>query len=468
MDKDKATQKTLVESAFDALDHNKDGSINARDLLQVYADTFPAPDSGQTVLDEATANALISIASGSASDDNSQPPQQGSPSISFQDFQHFLRIHKIEVIPTGEEWTRESLETLLRDLSQVKLSEPSQVETRVPASAEVATKASTTTAQPPATLKRYFDSTCRDVKAALTSETMKHLAAGGIAGAVSRTVVSPLERMKILFQIQGPEPASYQGVIPTLRKIWLEEGWLGFMRGNGTNVIRIVPYSAVQFASYEQFKKLLVDPATGMLDTPRRLTAGALAGLTSVAFTYPLDIVRTRLSIQSAQVGGDLEAAKKLPGIWQTMVTICKHEGGITGLYRGLGPTLTGVAPYVALNFQAYEVLRAYLTPPGEVAPSVPVKLLCGALAGSFAQTVTYPLDVLRRRMQVTNMSLVSYKYTSTWDAVRKIVRQEGVRGLYKGMIPNYLKVAPAISVSFVAYEQCKQILIGKKTTAGM
>ncbi|KAF9975568.1 hypothetical protein BGZ73_000781 [Actinomortierella ambigua] len=462
MDKDKTTQKTLVESAFDALDHNKDGSINARDLLQVYADTFPAPEAGQTALDEATANALVSIASGSAPGDGSQTSQQESPSISFQDFQHFLRIHKIEVIPTGEEWTRESLETLLRDLSQVNLGESSQ-EARVAAPVPVA---ATTGAS--ATLKRYVDSSYQDLKAAITSETMKHLVAGGIAGAVSRTVVSPLERMKILFQVQGPEPASYQGVIPTLRKIWVEEGWLGFMRGNGTNVIRIVPYSAVQFASYEQFKRLLVDPATGMLDTPRRLTAGALAGLTSVAFTYPLDIVRTRLSIQSAQVGNDLEAMKKLPGIWQTMITIYKHEGGIVGLYRGLGPTLTGVAPYVALNFQAYEVLRAYVTPPGEVAPSVPMKLLCGALAGSFAQTVTYPLDVLRRRMQVTNMSSVSYKYSSTWDAVRKIVRQEGVRGLYKGMIPNYLKVAPAISVSFVAYEQCKQILIGKKTTAGM
>lgn len=74
------------------------------------------------------------------------------------------------------------------------------------------------------------------------------------------------------------------------------------------------------------------------------------------------------------------------------------------------------MAPYVALNFQAYEVLRAYLTPPGETSPSISRKLACGALAGSFAQTVTYPLDVLRRRMQVTQMDGVLYKYSSTWD----------------------------------------------------
>ncbi|KAF9177685.1 hypothetical protein BGZ51_008464 [Haplosporangium sp. Z 767] len=454
MDTDESQRHRLVQSAFHALDHNKDGSINARDLLLVYADTFPSPEPGHSPLDEATADALISIASSYSKDG------RDSPSISFQDFQHFLKVHRIEVIPTGKEWTRESLQALLKDLTQVKSRISDSLHQ------EAATKPKTV--EKPAQLREDFGLTLESVKRMLTSDTIKHLVAGGMAGAVSRTIVSPLERMKILFQVQGPEPANYQGVIPTLRKMWVEEGFVGFMRGNGTNVIRIVPYSAVQFASYEQFKKLLMDPTKNDLDTPRRLTAGALAGLTSVAFTYPLDIVRTRLSIQSAQIANTKEAQAKLPGIWKTMVLIYTKERGIIGLYRGLGPTLTGVAPYVALNFQAYEVLRKHFTPPGETSPSVGMKLVCGAVAGSFAQTVTYPLDVLRRRMQVTGMDAVSYKYSSTWDGVKKIIKQEGVRGLYKGMVPNYLKVAPAISISFVVYEQCKQILIGKKTTVGM
>ncbi|KAF9108069.1 hypothetical protein BGX27_008497 [Mortierella sp. AM989] len=451
---DESQRHRLVQSAFHALDHNKDGSINARDLLNVYADTFPSPGPGQTPLDEATANALISIVSGDSAG------VQDSPSISFQDFQQFLKIHKIEVIPTGKEWTRQSLEMLLTDLTQVKakISDSLHQEPMTAVASEF----------PAAPHKRWINESIESIKGVLMSDTMKYLIAGGAAGAVSRTIVSPLERMKIIFQVQGPEPASYQGVIPTLRKMWAEEGVVGFMRGNGTNVIRIIPYSATQFASYEQFKKLLMEPGKNDLDTPRRLTAGALAGLTSVACTYPLDIVRTRLSIQSAQLASTKEAQAALPGIWQTMVIIYTKEGGIVGLYRGLGPTLTGVAPYVALNFQAYEVLRQYLTPPGEIAPSVGRKLLCGALAGSIAQTITYPLDVLRRRMQVTQMESVSYKYSSTWDGVKQIIRNEGALGLYKGMVPNYLKVAPAISISFVVYEQCKQVLIGKKTTVGM
>ncbi|RKP22513.1 putative mitochondrial carrier protein [Syncephalis pseudoplumigaleata] len=314
-------------------------------------------------------------------------------------------------------------------------------------------------------------------KARLTSDGVKQFVAGGIAGGVSRTVVSPLERMKILFQVQGPEPAQYRGVWSTLAKIWHEEGLLGYMRGNGTNVIRIVPYSAVQFASYEQFKQLLMEQGKDQLDTPRRLMAGACAGITSVAFTYPLDIVRTRLSVQSAEIGVYTSAAmgamgagegnvhgppRKLPGIWGTIRVMYREEGGLRALYRGLGPTMTGVAPYVALNFQAYEVLRAYFTQPGESSPTSFNKLICGALAGSIAQTITYPLDVLRRRMQVTGMKEVGYKYRNTWHAIQQVIAKEGIRGLYKGMIPNYLKVAPAIGVSFWTYELCKEIFGSK------
>ncbi|KAJ2491582.1 hypothetical protein IWW37_002149 [Coemansia sp. RSA 2050] len=299
---------------------------------------------------------------------------------------------------------------------------------------------------------------------------LKHLIAGGISGAVSRTVVSPLERMKILFQVQSKGAgSSYNGVIGTLAKIWREEGIAGYMRGNGTNVVRIVPYSAVQFATYEQLKKLLIEEGKTELDTPRRLTAGAGAGIASVAATYPLDIVRTRISVQTAHALANIEKLPKdargrpiipkMPGIVETFVEIYKNEGGLRATYRGFGATLAGVAPYIALNFQCYEVLRKLFTPPGETAPSGTRKLVCGALAGCCAQTITYPFDVLRRRMQVTSMSGIQYKYSSTFDAIKQMIKSEGVLGLYRGLVPNYLKVAPAIGVSFWSYELAKDAL---------
>lgn len=94
--------------------------------------------------------------------------------------------------------------------------------------------------------------------------------AGGVAGAVSRTVVSPLERLKILFQIQSVGRNEYKmSVGKGLMKMWRDEGWRGFMRGNGTNCIRIVPYSAVQFGSYNFYKRVSTESCIPFVDQSR-------------------------------------------------------------------------------------------------------------------------------------------------------------------------------------------------------
>ena len=119
---------------------------------------------------------------------------------------------------------------------------------------------------------------------------------------------------------------------------------------------------------------------------------------------------------------------------------VMAEEGGIRALYRGLPATAFGVAPYVGINFAAYEALRGVITPPGK--QSAVRKLSCGALAGSISQTLTYPMDVLRRKMQVTGMSssLGGVRHTGAVDALRYILKTDGVKGLYKGLWPNLCK----------------------------
>ncbi|ATY66287.1 solute carrier family 25 member 42 [Cordyceps militaris] len=288
---------------------------------------------------------------------------------------------------------------------------------------------------------------------------------GGVAGAVSRTVVSPLERLKILMQVQSVGRDAYKmSVSQALAKMWREEGWRGFMRGNGTNCIRIVPYSAVQFSSYNFYKRHIFETTPGAeLAAVTRLVCGGLAGITSVFLTYPLDIVRTRLSIQSASFAELGNRPQKLPGMWSTMVSMYRSEGGIAALYRGLVPTVAGVAPYVGLNFMVYESVRKYLTPDGEQNPNAARKLLAGAISGAVAQTCTYPFDVLRRRFQINTMSGMGYKYKSLPDAVKVIVAQEGVKGLYKGIVPNLLKVAPSMASSWLSFEVTRDFVASLK-----
>ena len=108
-----------------------------------------------------------------------------------------------------------------------------------------------------------------------------------------------------------------------------------------------------------------------------------------------------------------------------------------------------------------YEAARTFLTPAGEKNPGTLGKLGAGAISGAFAQTCTYPFDVLRRRFQINTMSGMGYKYKSIWDAVAVITKQEGVRGLYKGLVPNLLKVAPSMASSWASFELVRDLLIG-------
>ncbi|KAF2862993.1 mitochondrial carrier [Piedraia hortae CBS 480.64] len=289
--------------------------------------------------------------------------------------------------------------------------------------------------------------------------------AGGVAGAVSRTVVSPLERLKILFQVQSTGHTEYKMSIgKALKKIWREEGFKGMMAGNGTNCIRIVPYSAVQFGSYNIYKPAFERTPGEPLSPTRRLLCGACAGITSVTFTYPLDIVRTRLSIQTASFASLSKAeARAMPGMWATMAHMYKTEGGFLALYRGIVPTVAGVAPYVGLNFMIYESVRQFFTADGQANPGPLGKLCAGAISGGIAQTCTYPLDVLRRRFQINTMSGMGYQYRGIWDAVSVIVRNEGFKGLYKGIAPNLLKVAPSMASSWLAFEMTRDFLVRQK-----
>ncbi|KAI5825665.1 mitochondrial carrier [Schizophyllum commune Tattone D] len=332
----------------------------------------------------------------------------------------------------------------------------------------------------------------------ISPEAMVYFFAGGCAGAASRTVVSPLERLKIIQQIQPPGENQYKGVFRSLVRMWKEEGVRGYMRGNGVNCLRIVPYSAVQFSTYEHLKKAMVQ--CKWLYNTRYPNPTDVWCIASVSTTYPLDLVRTRLSIATASINSGAArvtsasapstatpqailasaAASTSPqakvslasayhtsslkhyrpqdlSIWGMTQKIIREEGGVRALYRGIVATAMGVAPYVGINFAAYEALRGIITPPGQT--SVPRKLLCGALAGVL--TLTYPFDVLRRKMQVAGIKSEALnqgvQYNGALQAMVGILRTEGLRGLYKGLWPNLLKVAPSISTSFFTYELVKE-----------
>ncbi|WVF65814.1 hypothetical protein IAT40_000551 [Kwoniella sp. CBS 6097] len=307
--------------------------------------------------------------------------------------------------------------------------------------------------------------------------------AGGLAGAASRTVVSPLERLKIILQVQSSGAVhagsgqAYTGVWESLVRMWKNEGWRGFMKGNGINVVRILPYSALQFTSYGAFKSILQTwSGEPTLSTPLRLTAGAGAGIVAVAATYPLDLVRARLSVATSgmavqKAGGGFTAEDAKLGMIGMTKKVYKTEGGIKGLYRGCWATAVGVAPYVSLNFYIYESLKSYILPPNTSSqfsePELALrKLSCGALAGGTSLIFTHPFDVLRRKLQVAGLTSLSPQYNGAIDAMRQIIRNEGFwKGMYRGLTPNIIKVTPSIAVSFYTFETVRDLLSNEAQT---
>eukprot|EP01023_Acetabularia_acetabulum_P027144 TRINITY_DN256_c1_g1_i1.p1 TRINITY_DN256_c1_g1~~TRINITY_DN256_c1_g1_i1.p1 ORF type:complete len:312 (+),score=70.25 TRINITY_DN256_c1_g1_i1:164-1099(+) len=293
-------------------------------------------------------------------------------------------------------------------------------------------------------------------------DSSKMFVAGGTAGAIARTCTAPLDRIKLLFQVQqvglstaaastGSGTATvaapqYTNVGQAAIKIFREEGFLAFWKGNMTNIVRIFPYSAAQLAANDTYKRFLADE-NGNLTVPRRLMAGACAGMTATALTHPLDTLRLRLALPNHGYNGMTGA----------FTTIMRTEGFLA-LYKGLPATLIGIAPYAALNFATYDLLKKYVYGSLERPENALNNLLIGAGSGIFAATICYPLDTIRRRQQMKGQA-----YKGQIDAFVTIWAKEGMLGFYQGWLANTLKVVPQNSIRFVSYELMKRLIGVKK-----
>ena len=271
----------------------------------------------------------------------------------------------------------------------------------------------------------------------------------------AKTVVAPLDRIKILLQAQNVHYKD-SGVMRGLHRIVVRENIAALFRSNGAQMARVFPQGALQFGFYEILKRTIPMVTTFRKeDHNLKFVSGSLAGLISVTATYPLDSIRSRLT---NQVGGQ----NKYRGIIQTGQLIFNTEGGLRGLYRGLTPTLIGIIPYSGLAFYFFELNKSLVVTycdwarvtetDGSIRVSLTGRLLCSGMAGAFSQTVSYPLDVVRRRMQVGGLEggMMKIFWTTYQEA-------GVIRGLFRGMTVNYMRAIPQTAVLFSVYETLKQ-----------
>lgn len=266
------------------------------------------------------------------------------------------------------------------------------------------------------------------------------LASGGTAAAVSKTAVAPIERVKLLLQVQDASShiaadKRYKGIVDVLVRVPKEQGFAALWRGNLANVIRYFPTQALNFAFKDTYKKMFLDGVDKKKEFWKffvgNLASGGAAGATSLCFVYPLDFARTRLG---ADVGKG--ADREFKGLTDCILKIVKSDGPI-GLYRGFFVSVQGIIIYRAAYFGMFDTAKAVFSAD---------KKLNFFAAWAIAQVVTvgsgilsYPWDTVRRRMMMQS-GRKDVLYKNTLDCAQKIIRNEGISAMFKGALSNVFR----------------------------
>jgi len=293
---------------------------------------------------------------------------------------------------------------------------------------------------------------------------VQDFALGGVSGAIAKTCTAPIERVKIIIQTQDANPRirsgevpRYTGIVNCFSRVFNEQGFAAFWRGNLANIIRYFPTQAFNFAFKDTFKNLFprYDPNTqfGMFFLTN-MASGGLAGAGSLCIVYPLDYARTRLA-------SDVGSGKRdFKGLGDCLVKTARGQQGVMGLYNGFGVSVAGIIPYRGVYFGLYDSLREknpYKSERGLV--GVVSKFGVAQFTAIAAGYASYPFDTVRRRLQMqSEKPREEWVYKGTVDCTTQILRNEGTQALFKGAGANALRTVGSALV-LVLYDQFQTIL---------
>jgi hypothetical protein len=288
----------------------------------------------------------------------------------------------------------------------------------------------------------------------------------------------------------------YTGILQATGVVLREEGLRAMWKGNGANVLRVVPVYGLKFAFNDSIKAAVAGPSKRRLDMSDLLWVGTLAGLIQTALTYPLETVRTRLTLgpeQGVRYSGIVDCFRQIVRT-EGMGGLCVWWRGLPGRstratcstspppppclpppphsplppltptastppprsFKGFGPTMLSGAPYTGIQMTSYEMIKR-VGPEG--GSGVAWQLVAGAASGLLAQTVTYPGDTVRRRMQNNGAGGAARVYRHSLHCASLMWKNEGAAGFFKGAWSNTLRAVPAAAFQFASYEFFKKWL---------
>jgi len=291
----------------------------------------------------------------------------------------------------------------------------------------------------------------------------RDLALGGASGAISKTIMSPVERVKILMQTMDSNPdvisgkvKPYTGIGDCVARVQSEQGVAAFWRGNFVNCLRYAPQQGSALAFNDFFKGLFPkkDPKVDFIgSTANNLLAGGMAGAVSMVICYPLDFARTRLA-------SDLKAGKpQFDGIYDCIASTIKQQG-VTGLYRGTSVSIAGAFVYRAGQLGLYGSIMNLNKWKDDKGIAGFLSAVCiGTLARTVILPFNYPFDTVRRRLMLeSEKPAAERQYKGGIDCAIKVMKNEGLGGMYKGLLPEVFRGFGGVMV-VVVYERLKNFL---------
>ncbi|OMJ11406.1 ADP/ATP translocase 2 [Smittium culicis] len=287
----------------------------------------------------------------------------------------------------------------------------------------------------------------------------KDLLVGGVSAAVSKTAVAPIERVKLLLQVQASSTQitadkRYKGIMDAFKRIPAEQGFGSFWRGNMSNVIRYFPTQALNFAFKDKYKNMFpkYSPKTDFWKFfGCNMASGGLAGATSLAFVYPLDFARTRMAVD---VGTG--ANRQFTGLGNCLSTIYRKDG-LGGLYQGFGISVAGIIVYRAAYFGGYDTLKSVVFPDKTKTPNFFGSWMVAQVVTVVAGLISYPLDTVRRRLMMQS-GTGKVMYTGPFDCFAKLYKESGSKVFFHGGFSNIIRGTGGALV-LVLYDQVQAYL---------
>lgn len=322
----------------------------------------------------------------------------------------------------------------------------------------------------------------------LTNEFIRgfsYFLAGGISGVISRTCTAPFDRIKVFLiartdlgstllnsredlLLKNPKANINKirsPIIKAITSLYRQGGIKSFYVGNGLNAFKVFPESSIKFGTFELVKRVMskIEGVKNPQNLSQMATylAGGISGVMAQFSSYPIDTLKFR--IQCAPLDNPLHGNKLLINTAKQMY----KEGGLSIFYRGVSVGLIGIFPYTALDLGTFTTLKRWYIERQAKQMGVPSDKLrldnlavlpIGAFSGSVGATIVYPINLLRTRLQAQGTFAHPYRYTGFVDCFKQTLRREGYQGLYKGLVPTLAKVIPAVSISYLCYENLKKL----------